>query len=162
MNKRVFLKLAATFLSGSTGARLFGRATDERTSTSVPGPGGLGGLLPWGSHRSASQGGSPHHHARLASGCWSSFAWRDSNPRDFSEKFQRSTLFLLSRALPDARTLRFTDAGWAILISIGVPFLPFRGDRVPVGKAWGFLQVARRATVNSNVRIVPPGSTRMT
>jgi alditol oxidase len=32
MNKRVFLKLAAAFLSGSTGARLFGRATNERTS----------------------------------------------------------------------------------------------------------------------------------
>ena len=35
----------------------------------------------------ASQDGSPHHHARLASGCWSSFARRDSYPQGFSERF---------------------------------------------------------------------------
>ena len=38
----------------------------------------------------ASQDGSPHHHARLASGCWSSFARRDSYPQGFSERFQSS------------------------------------------------------------------------
>ena len=41
----------------------------------------------------ASQGGSPHHHASLASGCWSSFARRDSYPQGFSERFQSSSLF---------------------------------------------------------------------
>src|SRR5271165_2658235 len=46
----------------------------------------------------ASQDGSPHHHARLASGCWSSFARRDSYPQGFSERFQSSSLFLLSKA----------------------------------------------------------------
>ena len=45
----------------------------------------------------ASQDGSPHRHARLASGCWSSFARRDSYPRGFSERFQSSSLFRLSR-----------------------------------------------------------------
>src|SRR5271157_4749512 len=46
----------------------------------------------------ASQGGSPHRHARLASGCWSSFARRDSYPPGFSERFPLSSLFLLSKA----------------------------------------------------------------
>ena len=46
----------------------------------------------------ASQDGSPHHHARLASGCWSSFTRRDSYPQGFSERFQSSSLFLLSKA----------------------------------------------------------------
>ena len=46
----------------------------------------------------ASQDGSPHHHARLASGCWSSFARRDSYPQGLSERFQSSSLFLPSKA----------------------------------------------------------------
>ena len=46
----------------------------------------------------ASQDGSPHHHARLASGCWSSFARRDSYPQGFNKRFQSSSLFLLSKA----------------------------------------------------------------
>ena len=46
----------------------------------------------------ASQDGSPHHHARLASGCWSSFARRDSYSQGFSERFQSSSLFLLPKA----------------------------------------------------------------
>ena len=46
----------------------------------------------------ASQDGSPHHHARLASGCWSGFARRDSYPQGFNERFQSSSLFLLSKA----------------------------------------------------------------
>ena len=46
----------------------------------------------------ASQDGSPHHHARLASGCWSSFARRDSYPQGFIERFQSSSLFLLPKA----------------------------------------------------------------
>ncbi len=46
----------------------------------------------------ASQEGSPHHHARLASGCWSSFARRDSYPQGFSERFPSSSLFLLPKA----------------------------------------------------------------
>ena len=46
----------------------------------------------------ASQDGSPHHHARLASGCRSSFTRRDSYPQGFSERFQSSSLFLLSKA----------------------------------------------------------------
>src|SRR5271165_2486896 len=50
----------------------------------------------------ASQGESPHRHARLASGCWSGFARRDSYPQGFSERFQSSSLFLQS--FPDART----------------------------------------------------------
>ena len=38
-------------------------------------------------------------HARLASGCWPSSAGRDSfNPQGCNEKFQSSSLFLLSRA----------------------------------------------------------------
>src|SRR5208337_3734850 len=35
----------------------------------------------------ASQDGLPHHHARLASGCWSGFARRDSYPHGFNERF---------------------------------------------------------------------------
>ena len=46
----------------------------------------------------ASQHGSPHHHARLASGCWSSFARRDSYPQGFIERFPSSSLILLSKA----------------------------------------------------------------
>jgi hypothetical protein len=46
----------------------------------------------------ASQDGLPHHHARLASGCWSGFARRDSYPQGFSERFPSSSLFLLSKA----------------------------------------------------------------
>ncbi len=46
----------------------------------------------------ASQGESPHHHARLAYGCWSSFARRDSYPQDSNERFPSSRLFLLSQA----------------------------------------------------------------
>src|SRR5208337_4367317 len=46
----------------------------------------------------ASQDGSPHHHARLASGCWSGFARRDSYPQGFSERFQSSSLLLLPKA----------------------------------------------------------------
>ncbi len=51
-----------------------------------------------------SQDGSPHHHARLAFGCWSSFARRDSYPQGFYERFPSSSLFLLSNSFPDART----------------------------------------------------------
>jgi hypothetical protein len=46
----------------------------------------------------ASQDGSPHHHARLASGCWPSFARRDSYPQGSNERFLSSSLFLLSQA----------------------------------------------------------------
>ena len=46
----------------------------------------------------ASQGESPHRHARLASGCWSGFARRDSYPQGFNERFQSSSLFLLPKA----------------------------------------------------------------
>jgi hypothetical protein len=41
---------------------------------------------------------SPHHHARLASGGWSGSSRRDSYPKGFSERFQSSSLVLLSRA----------------------------------------------------------------
>jgi len=40
----------------------------------------------------ASQDGLPHHHARIASGCWSSFARRDSYTESFSERFQSSSV----------------------------------------------------------------------
>jgi len=53
----------------------------------------------------ASQDGSPHHHARLASGCWPSFARRDSYPQGSNERFLSSSLFLLSQAF-------LTQAGW--------------------------------------------------
>jgi hypothetical protein len=46
----------------------------------------------------ASQGGSPHRHARLASGSWSGSTRRDSYPQGFSERFSSSSLVLLSRA----------------------------------------------------------------
>jgi hypothetical protein len=46
----------------------------------------------------ASQGGSPHRHARLASGCWPGFARRDSYPQGSNERFPSSSLFLLSQA----------------------------------------------------------------
>src|SRR5208282_3064770 len=63
----------------------------------------------------ASQDGSPHHHARLASGCWSSFARRDSYPQGFSERFQSSSLLLLSKAY-------LTQAGWPQGIApLGLP-----------------------------------------
>ena len=52
----------------------------------------------------ASQDGSPHHHARLASGCWSSFARRDSYPQGFSERFSEFKSLPPSQSLPDART----------------------------------------------------------
>ena len=48
----------------------------------------------------ASQDRPPHHHARLASGCWSSFTRRDSYPQGFSERFQSSSLFLLVCLFP--------------------------------------------------------------
>jgi len=47
----------------------------------------------------ASQDGLPHHHARLASGCWSSSTRRDSYPQGFNERFPSSSSFLLSKAL---------------------------------------------------------------
>ena len=53
----------------------------------------------------ASQGESPHRHARLASGCWSGFARRDSYPQGFNERFQSSSLILLPKAY-------LTQAGW--------------------------------------------------
>ena len=37
-------------------------------------------------------------HARLASGCWSGFARRDSYPQGFSERFPSSSLFLPPQA----------------------------------------------------------------
>ena len=46
----------------------------------------------------ASQGELPHHHARLASGRWSGSTRRDSYPQGFNERFQSSSLFLLSKA----------------------------------------------------------------
>ena len=47
----------------------------------------------------ASQGGSPLHHARLASGCWPSSAGRDSFTRRVPMKgFRVRVLFLLSQA----------------------------------------------------------------
>jgi Transposase IS66 family len=46
----------------------------------------------------ASQGGSPHRHARLASGCWPGFARRDSYPLGSNERFPISSPFLLSQA----------------------------------------------------------------
>ena len=48
--------------------------------------------------------GSPYHHARLASGCWSSFARRDSYPQGFSERFSEFKSLPPSQSLPDART----------------------------------------------------------
>ena len=56
----------------------------------------------------ASQGGSPLHHAKLASGCWPSSAGRGSLTRRAAMKgFCVSSHFLLSRALPDAKTPTF-------------------------------------------------------
>jgi hypothetical protein len=46
----------------------------------------------------ASQGGSPHRHARLASGCWPGFTRRDSYPQGSNERFLSSSLFLVSQA----------------------------------------------------------------
>ena len=54
----------------------------------------------------ASQDGSPHHHARLASGCWSSFARRDSYPQGFSEGFSSSSS---SSSFPDADTIPISE-----------------------------------------------------
>jgi hypothetical protein len=48
----------------------------------------------------ASQGGSPHRHARLASGCWPGFARRDSYPLGSNERSPSSSLILLSQAFP--------------------------------------------------------------
>ena len=52
----------------------------------------------------ASQDESPHHHARLASGCWSSFARRDSYPAGFQRKVSEFKSLPPSQSLPDART----------------------------------------------------------
>ena len=46
----------------------------------------------------ASQGGLPHHHARLASGRWSGSTRRDSYPQGFNERFHIFEMILLSRA----------------------------------------------------------------
>ncbi len=48
----------------------------------------------------ASQDGSPHHHARLASGFWLLVQLCQAGlyPQGFSERFQSSSLFLLSKA----------------------------------------------------------------
>ena len=48
----------------------------------------------------ASQDWPPHHHARLASGCWSGFTGRDLYPQGSSERFQSSSLFLLVCLFP--------------------------------------------------------------
>ena len=49
----------------------------------------------------ASQGGLPHHHARLASGRWSGATGRAFHPKDSDERFQicKLHLILLSQAL---------------------------------------------------------------
>src|SRR5208282_3702287 len=52
----------------------------------------------------ASQDGSPHHHARLASGCWSSFARRESYPQGFQRKVSEFESLPPFQSLPDART----------------------------------------------------------
>ena len=45
-------------------------------------------------------GGLPPLHARLASGCWSDFARRDSYPQGLIERFPSSSLFLLVCSFP--------------------------------------------------------------
>ena len=51
----------------------------------------------------ASQGGSPLHHARLASGCGPHFAGQDCFLRGYCEKFQCLIHFLFSQAFPGAK-----------------------------------------------------------
>src|SRR5208283_5523388 len=58
----------------------------------------------------ASQDGSPHHHARLASGCWSSFARRDSYPAGFQRKVSEFKSLPPFQSLPDARTFLIVAA----------------------------------------------------
>ena len=53
---------------------------------------------------SASQDGSPHHHARLASGCWPGFARRDWIPAGFRRKVSEF------EALPPFHRLGFLGA----------------------------------------------------
>ena len=69
----------------------------------------------------ASQGGLPLHHARLASGCWPSFAGRDSFTRRVAMKgFRVSSLFLLSRA---CLTLDLHVLRWVIPVNKKTIFL---------------------------------------
>ena len=60
----------------------------------------------------ASQGGLPHHHARLASGRWSGATGRAFHPQGSDERFQSCFLhlILLSQALLGA--MGATDARW--------------------------------------------------
>jgi hypothetical protein len=51
----------------------------------------------------ASQYGSPHSHARLASGCWPALPGGIGYPQGPSERFQSIFNVLLSQALPDAQ-----------------------------------------------------------
>ena len=82
----------------------FGRRTASAPSGSVQDEGSKRVVFSGLNHTTfdlavyASQDGSPHHHARLASGCWFSFARRDSYPQGFSERYQSSSLFLLPKA----------------------------------------------------------------
>src|SRR5208337_2742703 len=72
----------------------------------------------------ASQDGSPHHHARLASGCWSSFARRDSYPQGFSERFQSSSLFLPSKAyLTQGHHTQFFGVRYGVPETTGEPLV---------------------------------------
>ena len=99
----------------------------------------------------ASQDGSPHHHARLASGCWSSFARRDSYPQGFSERFQSSSLFLPSKAY-------LTQAGWPQGIApLGLPRIrtcPFRHTALHI------MSTLRDGSLSeSAIRLVPDSAT---
>ena len=70
----------------------------------------------------ASQGWSPTHHARLASGCWSGSTGRDWLPAGFHLKGFKLPTILLSRAfLARGQTeLEFSCCGkWGSLIQWG-------------------------------------------
>ena len=54
----------------------------------------------------ASQDGLPHHHARLASSCWSGSTGRDSHPQGSDERFQICNLHLIPLSQTSWRTRR--------------------------------------------------------
>jgi len=78
--------------------------------------------------RGASQDGSPRHHARLASGCWSALPDGSGYPLDSYTKGFSLHGILLPQALPGARAIQFSAYG---------TYLPRRPDakrRTNVGR----------------------------
>ena len=81
----------------------------------------------------ASQGGLPHHHATLGSGCRHTWPGGDEYPPGSNEKFQRcSHLLPISRAWPGAPRVAFKKTLLGVLLLVAPKarcVRPVRGTR---------------------------------